>query len=815
MLHRFFDLKSENVSKSSTPVTCIRQTLEWMSVLTATITAHGRTPFSLSSFSTGTAKTSRKTYSGYLSQILLMLVLCAGVLLLYGQSSVWAFMRADVNQSSQSVENSSVYPRRRKRGNTKHRKDEAQDKAASYARFSSSLQRDDSIERQQEKCRQKAISNGHSISHDLEYTDKAVSGTKLKREGLDRLLEEASDGKFNVLYLYSLSRLARESVITMPLLKKLVHTYKVRCICVMEGIDTEVTGWEVIASIFSVIHEQFIKDLSESVHDGQELALRQGYSVGDWCFGYGSEPVPGTEQTRSGRNSKPRKVYVINEEHAEWVSKIYTWYVDEGYSIGQIVRMLNQQKAPKDHRSTTDDWHHNLVVGILSNRKYIGIWPWGECQNDRDPETGKLTQEIRPEEESEKWTRERPDLRIVDEHTFRKAQEKLDANSEKWEQHRKAKGRLKGSSSETNGRRKVRLLHGLLKCAKCGNPFYNTGRRFQCRDAKRGICNVITSVQIKDVEKMIVDRIGEIILNDAVWFDYALKETKRCYHEYESRVPAAIREKERALSKVNQKIERLLDIVEEGDPPQDLNSRLQRRNEERKALQEELTELRRECIHDGEAPDAAWLKERLLNLYEDLQKTSPSANHALRSLIDGDIILEEIDIPLRKRKALRGAFCISAHSVSCELKNFAPDRDGSEHTKQISIDFIQSSRTDLQRETAKKMYDAGEPEKNIAVALKVGRTRVTTLLHEAFALLGLKKPDGRQRRWQLDDKHQKTLLHQSVAEKVMERFDRKMTYGKIAKELEIDRNVVTESVKYWHEQRGLPVPDGRSRRKNL
>ena len=97
------------------------------------------------------------------------------------------------------------------------------------------------------------------------------------------------------------------------------------------------------------------------------------------------------------------------------------------------------------------------------------------------------------------------------------------------------------------------------------------------------------------------------------------------------------------------------------------------------------------------------------------------------------------------------------------------------------------------------MYDAGEPEKNIAVALKVGRARVTTLLHEAFALLGLKKPDGRQRWWQLDDKHQKTLLPQSVAKKVMERFDQKMSYGKIAKELRIDRNVVTRSVKFWHE----------------
>jgi len=38
-------------------------------------------------------------------------------------------------------------------------------------------------------------------------------------------------------------------------------------------------------------------------------------------------------------------------------------------------RELNRADAPKDHRSTTSQWHHQYLVRILNNTKYNGIWP--------------------------------------------------------------------------------------------------------------------------------------------------------------------------------------------------------------------------------------------------------------------------------------------------------------------------------------------------------------------------------------------------------------------------------------------------------
>jgi Resolvase, N terminal domain len=97
------------------------------------------------------------------------------------------------------------------------------DIAASYSRFSSDLQDAASIGQQQHKCREKADANGHVIPTDLEFADEAVSGTKRDRKGLNALFQAAREGRFKILYFESLSRLARESVLTMPMLKELVY----------------------------------------------------------------------------------------------------------------------------------------------------------------------------------------------------------------------------------------------------------------------------------------------------------------------------------------------------------------------------------------------------------------------------------------------------------------------------------------------------------------------------------------------------------------------------------------------------------------
>ena len=127
------------------------------------------------------------------------------------------------------------------------------DRGASYSRFSSPLQSKESNADQQRKCRKAARLKGCVISPELEFSDSVVSGTKRHRAGLDAMLEAARTGQFRALYVDSLNRLSRESVIRLSILKDLVYNHKIRIISVTEGIDSNDIRWDLIAHVMSGI----------------------------------------------------------------------------------------------------------------------------------------------------------------------------------------------------------------------------------------------------------------------------------------------------------------------------------------------------------------------------------------------------------------------------------------------------------------------------------------------------------------------------------------------------------------------------------
>ena len=282
--------------------------------------------------------------------------------------------------------------------------------AASYARFSSDeLQDPKSISDQQRPCRERAAKDGNQLPPELEFIDEGVSGAKLRREGFDRMLAAAQAGLFDTLYVFDLSRLARESIINVTTLKKLVYKYKVRVVSLTEGVDSNNQGWETLATILGLQHEQYLRTLGANVLRGQIGNVLDGHSVGDLTYGFGSVPIPGIETLRRGRNERPPKKYVINESEAVWVRRVFYWFVRERRSIRWIVCELNRLNAPRDNRSRGRKWGRSAVINLLRRTKYVGIWTWGVSQNHRDPETGDIYKEPRDEDEWKKWVRHLPE----------------------------------------------------------------------------------------------------------------------------------------------------------------------------------------------------------------------------------------------------------------------------------------------------------------------------------------------------------------------------------------------------------------------
>ncbi len=342
--------------------------------------------------------------------------------------------------------------------------------AASYSRFSSSLQDDTSIETQQERCKEQSVADGLPINERFEYADRAVSGASSPRR-LDKLLADAEAERFSRLYFFSLSRLARESVIGLALIKCLVYVYKIRVISITEGVDSNREGWETLAQILFMQHERYLKELTaipsavrrETSPTAIATATTPSGTRPSRCLA----PIP----RAAGGIASPGCVTSSTQLRPNGC-RIFHWFVVERRSLRWITRELNRLKAPKDHRATTDGWHHQMVARLIGNIKLIGLWRWGRLQNTRDPETGLVSQEERPVEESQQWLRTFPELQMIDPIQFLQAQQILAKNAEQYGKGRNKEGEFTAQQGEASVINPLHLLAGLVVCAECGRRLH-------------------------------------------------------------------------------------------------------------------------------------------------------------------------------------------------------------------------------------------------------------------------------------------------------------------------------------------------------
>ncbi len=80
-------------------------------------------------------------------------------------------------------------------------------RAVIYARFSTDMQRDASIDDQIRSCREHATRQGLDVVE--VYSDKAISGASLMRSGIQKLLRDAQSNGFDVVLSEALDRVSR------------------------------------------------------------------------------------------------------------------------------------------------------------------------------------------------------------------------------------------------------------------------------------------------------------------------------------------------------------------------------------------------------------------------------------------------------------------------------------------------------------------------------------------------------------------------------------------------------------------------------
>lgn len=701
---------------------------------------------------------------------------------------------------------------------------------ASYARYSSDLQNEFSNEDQLRRCRQKAQSMGWDIDPQLEFQDAAISGSVRDRAGLEGLRAAAAARQFNTLFVFTINRLGRDTGIVIPLLQELTEDFGVRVISVVEGLDSTQPGWELPMLVTSYMGAQALRELAAHVRRGHEGRILNGFSVGDYCFGYRSEPVHATSdgamvgggnQPGNPPGVKSRQVhvpmrYVIDEAASVWVQRIFQWYVQEKRSIRWIAKELTRQGAPKDHRASTKGWHHAQVRTVLENPKYIGVWAWGVMQNVRIKK--KKMQVPREVDEIRTWTRNLPELRIISDQQFEAARMRLKQNRDKWEATRTKNGKLRGSSPGGSHAQPRYLLSGLLQCAECGARLVTGGaggKYLCCPGHTKGLCSAKTQVNRRLAERLIVEAISSRLQNNPAWEAAVLDEARQAWQAIEDSVPSQLEAVRKQLEQVRRGEINIGGQIEKFGPSATCQQRLSELEFERHELSAREREL---CDSDARRipePTIGWVREMLQTVEAVVTTATPAATTALMELVGGAIVVREVQREGKKRCYMQASFAmestalLKASAAGEPLAKYVGQVDP--HSDVVVLDLREPSPTERLADEVKLLWDEGVPYHVIGQRIGLHPTGVTKALQHWHVERGLAPP-----KLSAQPRRQKSLhLAEQLADPVKELLDRGLSHKETGSRLQCSLSTITAAVKHWHEQRGLPVPDGRTRRREL
>lgn len=446
-------------------------------------------------------------------------------------------------------------------------------RTAIYARFSSDVQNDISIDRQFADLGKV----GPRLSLKLEprhyYSDRAQSGSSLfDRPGLTRdLLGAVKAGKIDAVLVEQTDRLSRNRADLFWLVEQFKF-YNVKIFTPSgEVSDLQLT-------FDGHMNADFVAKLRVRVKSGHDIKARAGKAMCGPAYGYDCvENQPGER--------------VPNKAEAKIVNRIFREYAS-GKSPRLIAADLMKDKIPSPTGSTT--WNYQSIVGgagskrgMLHNQLYIGVLLKNRYRNVFNPSTGNT---ITREADADDLIRvELPDLRIVD--------QKLWDAAHKVRAERGSKKLGKNHVQRAVVPRKQHLLSGLLRCGVCNERMIVN---FSDRNGKKGVCcsaahskQTCKHRKTYNLEKLTALAIESMCshLTDPEFIKERTRAKALEFARLEKENSGARQVAEKQLERLNVQIAKLVRLTDDDDsddlPPELLVS-LKEKQTERKALQERI-----------------------------------------------------------------------------------------------------------------------------------------------------------------------------------------------------------------------------------
>ena len=452
------------------------------------------------------------------------------------------------------------------------------------------------------------------------YADEGISGTKIKnRKEFQRMLADAEKGLFDMVVVKDISRFARNTVDLLQSVRKLKSL----------GIETQfltanmtsMGNSEFVLTIFGALAQEESANTSKRIKFGKKMNAEKG-RVPNIVFGY--DKTIGDYFNLS-----------INENEAMAIRQIFQWYTEEGYGGSKIANMLNE-RGIKTKRG--NNWSQNSVCRILTNEIYTG-----KIINGKEEIADFLTGQRKEKDESEWLVTLRPELRIIEDEVFDKAQDIL-------------KGRHDSFKITHERQSNKYLFSTLIKCKECGWSFRRTVRQYK-NTYVRWVCsghngkgadscpNAVT-VDEEELIQALQEYFQEILGKKKKVINYVIKEFQRVYKakdeniEYEKQLNTE-------LNKLRKSREKYMDMYTD-----DLISR-EELNEKIGGMRKEIERLENELkmvsyhLTKGEQLEA--ILNSTFKQLEDITDVHEMTNAQLKRLINKIEVDKEgnVDIYLR------------------------------------------------------------------------------------------------------------------------------------------------------------------------
>ncbi|MDZ5456967.1 recombinase family protein [Azohydromonas lata] len=482
-------------------------------------------------------------------------------------------------------------------------------KATIYARFSTDMQSESSIEGQERLCRQRAESEGWTVT--AIRADRAVSGQTPvdSRPAGKLLLADVAAGRLQVLLLEGLDRLSRDQVEQERVVRRLEYA-GVRIVGVSDGYDSTMCGSRVMRGVRGLINDIFVDDLRKKVHRGISVRAARGLYTG-------SVPPYGYRIVRTDEG----RVLEIDEDQAATVRWAFERFA-AGDNLYTLASTLNARGVPSPGGK---QWDAAYICGsmparpgLLQRELYIGRLSWNRTQYLRDPETGKRSWVARPVDE---WiVTERPELRIVDEATWSATRARLAAGGP-------GRGVTKGAKS---------LLSRLLRCPHCaGAMLAVSSARYGCAARARFGPTACQGYYVRRdiVERRLLAHVREQLLTPAAAMAFEAEFKKAIAAHRSQADEQALQRRRRELEG---EIRRLVDGIAAVGVSPALASRLQAAEAELEGVGQSLLLLNRPVA----VPNVRELFARkLMDLGTALEQDMRCAREMLREILE-DVFLE-------------------------------------------------------------------------------------------------------------------------------------------------------------------------------